>query len=349
MLIKAVVIFVDIRGFTMWSSDTDVHQHVVDFVNEFEDLLQEHFEGFFRKVLGDGALLIKELAGTPDLMELVGETMDTIESANQSFLKHCDRFYTQHGVKTDLHLGWGITRSDVWQNHRADGEDYLGKNINEASRLCSHARPYGVIIDSDDFRDLPERYVGEFTKNAIDLAGFDTEVHVWVTEAIANRIKPPEMFREDPLVYVNGLCVRWEFGHLEVLVMKRSYNREFCPGLLEVSTGGQLAKDETFVDGVSRLVTKELDLEVEVDRELFSIYQFGNREKEVIPGVRHICWYEAGVPSLRHYDEFSWMTLEKFQRVPDSEFIPGVKKEVARLLRRAEANPPPEIAQEQEG
>jgi class 3 adenylate cyclase len=337
MLRKALVIFVDIRGFTTWSADPDVHDNVVEFVAAFDEVLKSRFPDHFQKFLGDGAMLIRELDGDPDPGEVIGHALATIELTEEDFRRFCDDFYTRHGARTDLHLGWGITRGDVWRNRVEHHTDYLGRNINEAAKLCGKARPYGIVIDSDDFRALPAHFAERFVQERLSLDGFQTEVEAWVTPEIAERIRPRGVYRETPEVFVSGVCVRRERGELEVLAMKRSYQREFFPGLLEVTTGGQLAKDETFVHGVLRHFERELGLGVEVDESNFTIYQFGNRANEVIPGIRYLCWYRSGQPHLVNYEEFHWLSVAKFKETPEEEFLPSVKPDVLAMLGRIPA------------
>jgi class 3 adenylate cyclase len=334
MLRKALIVFVDIRGFTTWSADPDVHDNVVEFVATFDDLLKERFPAYHQKYLGDGAMLVRELDNGDDPLEVIGAALDTIAATDVAFSGSCDAFYTRHGARTELHLGWGITRGDVWRNRVEHHSDYLGRNINEAAKLCGKARPYGIVIDADDFRALPQRHGERFMAQRLTLDGFQSEIEAWVTPEIAERMRPRGVIREQPEVFVSGVCVRRERGELEVLVMKRGFQREFYPGLLEVSTGGQLAKDETFLHGVLRHVERELGLGVEVDESNFMIYQFGNREGEVIPGIRYLCWHRAGQPQLLNYEEFHWMNVAKLKDTPDEEFLPGVRTDVLAMLAR---------------
>jgi len=337
MLCKALILFVDIRGFTTWSADPDVHDNVVEFVQHFDALIKANFADFYQKFLGDGAMLVKELAHDDDPVRVLTLALDLIEATRAGFGRFCDDFYTRHGARTELHLGWGITRGDVWRNRVEHHSDYLGRNINEAAKLCGKARPHGIAIDADDFRLLPEAYAERFSSERLSLDGFQSDVDAWVTGEIAERLHPRGVFHEQPEVFVSGVCVRRERGQLEVLVMKRGFQREFYPGLLEVTTGGQLAKDETLVHGVQRHFERELGVEVDVDESNFAIYQFGNREREVIPGIRYLCWYRSGQPHLVSYEEFHWMSVDKFRETPDVEFLPGLKPDVLSMLRRLPA------------
>ena len=35
--------------------------------------------------------------------------------------------------------------------------DYIGSNINRASRLCDMARPFGIVIDAEDFSEMKKK------------------------------------------------------------------------------------------------------------------------------------------------------------------------------------------------
>ncbi len=336
MLSKALIIFVDIRGFTSWSGDADVHANVVEFVEGFDKILASEFQDYYRKPLGDGGMMIRKVKAGEYPVKIIEEVLDIIGRVEKAFDSLCSTFSDTHGVRTDLHLGWGITRGDVWSRRSGNTDDFVGKNINEAARLCGIARPRGVVIDSDEFRELPELQKLNFQRQVVDIHGFNTPINAWVTKEVANFINPMAYARENPLVFVSGVCLRRIEGLLEVLVMKRHLHREFFPGLLEVTTGGQLAKDETFKDGVIRHFRRQLALEVSVDEKLFSTYQFSNRDGELIPGVRYLCWYISGQPLLHNYDEFHWLSPSKFADVPAADFMPGVQKDVINLLGKIE-------------
>src|SRR5882672_2706368 len=65
---QAVIIFVDIRGFTRWSSHTEVSRHLGKFLRGFYVTLKEAFPKAFMKPLGDGAMIV-ELIHVPDSVE----------------------------------------------------------------------------------------------------------------------------------------------------------------------------------------------------------------------------------------------------------------------------------------
>ncbi len=337
MLTMALTIFVDIRGFTTWCADSDVHAHVVEFVDGFDKILNLKLANDFHiKQLGDGAMLVRQLKEDELPITIIEGLLEIIDDVNHDFSNLCDRFYTMHGVNTHLHLGWGITRGDVWTRDTSDGKDFVGKNINEAARLCSKARPYGTVIDADDFRELPESYRPMFQKFKLELDEFKTVINIWVTDKIADVINPTNQTHGNPQVFVSGLCVRHENNILEVLVMKRDHHREFFPGRLELTTGGLLGKDEAFTDGVSRYFREELALEVDVDSNNFMTYQFSNRQGELTPGVRYLCRHISGQPLLVHYEEFNWVTVEKLKSMPDEDFLPGMKKDALSLIEKIE-------------
>src|SRR5690606_20375853 len=74
-------------------------------------------------------------------------TLTAVRQVDADFARHCREFGRRVGHGAELSLGWGIVRGRVI----AAGDDLAGHNVNKAARLCNEARPYGVIIDRDDF------------------------------------------------------------------------------------------------------------------------------------------------------------------------------------------------------
>ena len=61
--VNALIVFVDVRGFTAWAEKEEVFTFIDEFGQSFQKILMEEFlpSKFFRKNLGDGALLIQEI------------------------------------------------------------------------------------------------------------------------------------------------------------------------------------------------------------------------------------------------------------------------------------------------
>lgn len=156
----AVVIFVDVRGFTSWSQHVDVHQYLEEFLSSCYANLKKVFEGAYIKTLGDGAMMILECP-IPQSKEEVTDLLDAVLlkicHVENHFRETCDMFSWQRGHRTQLRLGWGVTRGIVLALSREDLDfaDFVGPNINLCSRLCYLARPAGIVIAQEDFPLLP--------------------------------------------------------------------------------------------------------------------------------------------------------------------------------------------------
>ena len=125
-----------------------------------------------------------------------GKDLQKIKSIEDKFTELCNRFSNRYGYKTELALGWGIVRGVV---KKING-DYIGANINKCARLCSIARPYGLIIERDDFPTNPSGVLYDFFSQIRKLEGISEEVNVWVTKEIFTQFIPREKKRECPEV-----------------------------------------------------------------------------------------------------------------------------------------------------
>lgn len=61
MVTHAIVLFVDIRGFTRWSEGIEAFQYIDEFINKFYNILDRHFPDTYLKKLGDGAMIVKKI------------------------------------------------------------------------------------------------------------------------------------------------------------------------------------------------------------------------------------------------------------------------------------------------
>lgn len=191
-----LVIFTDVRGFTKWSEANEVFASLDHFVSGFLKILQQRFPEprYKLKPLGDGALIVSNLPDDlkhRDVTKLLAEVLTTVDKVEKDFEKHCQNFAKQVGHAADLRLGWGVVRGKVIRV----GEDWAGHNLNKCSRLCGQARPFGVVIDRDDFPVLPKSAQG-LTSQLLRLEGIG-EIAVWVTNEIASQFLPRELLSGD--------------------------------------------------------------------------------------------------------------------------------------------------------
>lgn len=329
---NALVIFVDVRGFTRWSESNEVFVNLNDFVLGFLDILRSRFKApdWQMKPLGDGALLLMEIKGVlkpRDTAKLLARVLQQVDKVNEEFGAHCTAFAQAVGHAAQLRLGWGIVRGKVMRV----GTDWAGHNLNKGARLCSEARPYGVLIDKDDFPQLPaghQRFVPQ-VRRLLDIG----EVRVWATPEIASKFVPREQIREQPEVHIAGTCVTEDSrGSLRVLIARRSLERRLYPGKFE-GCGGQLRYSESFTDGVRRHFRLELGIDVEVFSDLHAFYEIREPNEPLIPGIRFLCRRVGDVdPTSANHSELRWVTEREFRNMPAEEFVGSLKREVLSLI-----------------
>lgn len=156
-MVEAVIVFVDVRGFTSWAEQVDVFPYLNIFSAEFYKILKDVFNDYKIKTLGDGALLIKELLELEDsnskfLQNLIKEIIKKVNRVENKFQKMCSELSKRYGSSIPLSLGWGVVKGWI---KRING-DFIGAEINKCSRLCNIARPKGIVIDKDDFPIIPK-------------------------------------------------------------------------------------------------------------------------------------------------------------------------------------------------
>jgi class 3 adenylate cyclase len=331
----ALVIFTDIRGLTSRARDTEVFSSLNEFVDKFLALVRNHFEPAFIKGLGDGAMIVQEINGVTSAKayaKLLTDTLRTIQALEQEFRTLCATFAQKVGEKTELNLGWGIVRGPV---KKLPG-DYVGPNVNKAARLCDVARPFGIVVDASDFTEQPRFGNYKFLKQTRKLSGAG-DVDVWVTVEIVNQFVAREKLRQSPEVHIAGACIDTRLKKtIKLLIARRSPTRSLYPGLLE-GCGGQLARSETFMDGVKRHFRLEMNLEVRVLEDIHCFYQIVLPDEPLIPGIRFLCELIGDPPEKIEspgHSEVRWVSESEFKKIPPDAFISGLKDEVLGLLEK---------------
>lgn len=333
--IKALIIFVDIRGFTNWAENVSNAPILDDFVGSWYEILGKNFANAnMIKHLGDGAMIIMEMPKKTTaalLKALLSETHKKINKTVDDFDRFCRKLSEEEGTKINLLLGWGITKGIV----KKIKEDYVGADINKCSRYCDIARPFGIVIDADDFQNLPGAIAKEFSKQARLLNGIQPDCDVWVTKKIAEQFIPREHMRENPEVHVSGICFKKDHGKYFVLLGQRAKNRKLYPALYE-GCGGQLAYNELFHEGVMRHYEKEYRIDVKVYKDIFMLYEINTNNEPKIPGIRFLCEYRSGVPASSNHipPTPKWFTECEFHELHAEQFIPGLKDEIAVLFEK---------------
>lgn len=337
----AVVVFVDMRGFTDWSSSHAASAHLQKFVEDFRSLLECAFppDLWFFKGLGDGAMLVREVPEDQDPSSLLDGVVRAIDDCDARFKSYCEAFGRRIGLQTRLVLGWGVVRGWVHRLGKRPAryaKDYLGAHVNEASRLCEMARPFGIVIDRADFPDPSPALKTRLYEQTRRAKGIAQPLPIWVTERIYSQFTPREELIETPEVHVAGVCIRGDGSGIEVLAARRSKERKLYKGLFE-GCGGQLRRSEALVEGVRRHFLTELGLQVEVFEKIHCFYEIQTAEEPLIPGIRFLCRLASPAPPLvespRH-EEVRWYSLEEYEAIPDTQFISGLKAQSLGLVQR---------------
>jgi class 3 adenylate cyclase len=183
----AVILFVDIRHFSRWTNLVDTSLILEEFLTIYYEILIKHFPNTFIKRLGDGAMIINSCPSPQHasaLEDLLAQILTQIAGVEQRFANLCVQVHTRYGHEAPLLLGWGVSRGMIQCVFGAS--DFIGTNINEASRLCGLARPHGVVLDAEDFPRLPPLQGTPWQFRAVQhqLKGYDRHHPLWVSTAV---------------------------------------------------------------------------------------------------------------------------------------------------------------------
>lgn len=329
-----VVLFADIRGFTRWSEGIEAFQYIDEFIDKFYNILDGHFPDTYLKKLGDGVMIVKKIerdVTSEILVEILAENLDKIKHVEDEFGELCNVFSELRGYSTELRLGWGLVRGVV--KTLDSNDDFIGANINKCARLCGIARPFGIVIEREDFPNLPRDSQYNFVKQIRKLEGIIDDVKVWVTNEISTQLIPREKIRETPEVHVAGLCITIEEGEIKALIARRNPNRRLFPGLYE-GCGGQLAYSESFIEGVKRHFRLEMHIDVDVVEPIHKFYEIIEANEPLIPGIKFLCIHKEGIPESKNHSEIRWVSEEELKLIHPNEFIPGLKDDFIDFIEK---------------
>jgi hypothetical protein len=332
----AVVIFVDIRGFSNWFESIEAHSLARPFISDFLKVVRRCFRGFSFKGLGNGAMLVRPMTPRQDTINpLIVSILHSISEVGDTFERHRKEMEVVSGNPTPLSLGWGITRGTVIPFTPTDNaKDFLGATVNRASRLCDLAHPNGIVIDRNSFPNDPSAGELVFFPQTLKLFKPPREIDVWVSAGIYREFQARESLRETPEVHVAGVCIKHNGERLEILVARRNDDRALFPGKLE-GCGGQLRRSESFQDGVMRHYKTEMGIEVTVVKDIPpELYLIERPASPIVPGLRFLCVHVSGEPKSPNHSAIWWVTQDEFIKIPNEEFIEGVKDSFVRLIQK---------------
>lgn len=147
-----------------------------------------------------------------------------------------------------------------------------------------------------------------------------------------------ERVRHDPEVHIAGICIdaRGKKG-LRLLLARRAKTRKWFPDKIE-GCGGQLARSESFVDGVRRHFRLEMGIEVRVLPDLHCFYQILLPNEPLVPGIRFLCErVDDKAPESKNHSEVWWASESAFRSIPADKFVENMKEEVLGLLAKYKA------------
>jgi class 3 adenylate cyclase len=157
---SAIIVFVDIRGFSQWSREIDSHESTLSLIEKFQSIIKNNFKSYYDKPLGDGTMLVKEFPNYTEtaIRNEIDKICKLAIKCENEFHRLTKDIAREYGNPTSMDLGWGITRGMVIKQIKDGKTDYLGHNVNKAARLCDLARPKGIVIDREDFTSEPKSY-----------------------------------------------------------------------------------------------------------------------------------------------------------------------------------------------
>lgn len=286
-----IIIFLDMRGFTRLAERAEVALAMEDFLDPFYSLLMEYFQGSSIKYLGDGAMvLIKE--------QELDSILENIFSLRQRFDKQWQSFTEKRGIEAYTGLSFGVARGPVLQISQNTQDptislfDYVGSRINLASRLCSFARPQGIVVHRESFPNLPIQYEEVFNAAVFkNIPGLEKkDVRCWVEKTVEMPMDDGAIQLMKTEVHVSGLA----FRDGKLLLCQRGPKREIDPSKWS-GPGGKILPNSSFEDSLRDIFQKEVG--IYVDRILLIDTYF--IDKVQIPGLIFYCQVSQGEPTTK--------------------------------------------------
>ena len=252
------IIFTDIRGFTKMCEEATIALRSNSFLSQFYSIIERKFVGGQIKYLGDGAMIITEFD--------IDVILHNIYKVRKQFEAIWNNFRKDVGVEGNLHLGFGIARGPLLEIMRdiqnfITLKDYISPRINLASRLCSLARPEGIIIHHRSFNELPEDYRGNFQMSVLkNIPGIERQqdLRCWVEHKVELREqKQTLVLNLDVEVHIAGVAIR----NSKVLLCKRTANREIAASKWSLP-GGKFNGAVSFEKALQEIFKKDVGLEI---------------------------------------------------------------------------------------
>lgn len=318
LIIKSIV-FVDIRGFTKACENAPLLIAIKKLLTKFFLIIEKHFYEDEKKYLGDGAMII-----TSKPIEVI---LNKIYTIRNDFTNIMNKFKNDIGVNTELNLGIGITKGALIEIDRRimdflSIKDYVSPRINLSARLCSFAKPFGIIIHKESFNELPNKYKEDFSLTVIkNVPGLENQVDLrcWVERSIDILEKDDVRIQKLNIeAHVTALVFNQE-GKL--LLCKRSKDREILP-LKWSSPGGKVLPNCSFDESIKAIFRREVDVEIDYLKPIDTYFITQYR----IPGL--IFWGEIidGTPKNNDGQSMEVKLFEKEEIYPiQEELVPTIE------------------------
>ncbi len=183
----ATVMFVDIRGFTRLSENTDASS-VLQMLNEYYERMVDivfRYQGTVDKFIGDAMMVIwgAPISHPDDPQRAIRAALEMNRA-----LEEYNAERKRKGL-APIAVGIGINTGNLVAGYigssRTMSYSVIGDTVNTAARLCDAARP-GEIIISDQTRQAVGR--GRFrleAKEPINAKGKDQPIKAWRVVAVA--------------------------------------------------------------------------------------------------------------------------------------------------------------------
>ncbi|MFU8821819.1 MAG: adenylate/guanylate cyclase domain-containing protein [Gammaproteobacteria bacterium] len=163
---RIVAMFADMRGFSNWS-ETQPLDHVADLVKlQFGYVMQlcDDHQQPFQKFLGDGFVLLWELASEEDLARCLASALDATFALHKGYadLAQSLPYPAPAGYGVGISIGEAIRIQLEPHLSTASEVDFVGYPLNCAARMQTLASGFGTALCASTAEALqrdPERYL----------------------------------------------------------------------------------------------------------------------------------------------------------------------------------------------
>ena len=132
-------------------------------------------------------------------------------------------------------------------------------------------------------------------------------------------------------VHVAGICFRETEKDIEVLIAKRTDNRDLYPSKWECG-GGQVYEGENFEEAIKRQMEDELGVLISKSF-VFGTYEIDTPDlpQKKIPGLKFICFFNGYLngnePKInpKEFSEWKWQPIDDLGKI---DFINGVSEDI---------------------